>query len=174
MKQLLAILLLAPLLLASCQSRQPYRFGGPGETWRIVAADDEDAAQVARNVGRQRDQGWTTHLFTTSHDEQVKDFIVSPLAFAGNDPDAMTINVWLFADPPVTGRVIIEATPEDGAILQSNWNEPLVFPATMTKGWHSQDLILPQFHGPTESAHIRWITDAPTAPDKLESSAQED
>lgn len=173
--------LLIPAFLASLHmlgacatSPRPYGSGGPGETWLIVDQQDTDADEVRNRVARQRGWGWRSHFITSTHDQGVTEFIVAPFAYAGEDPSTIEINVWLFADPPVTGRVIAEATPQDGSSLQSNWDEPLVFPITMTKGWHSQDLVLPQFQGPTQSAHIQWITDAPAPqPDETAGADQD-
>ncbi len=163
-------LLVAAMGLGGCstlQTPRPYGSHGPGEVWLIADQDDADAAEVARQVQKQRSWGWATNYVVSSHDDGVTSFIAGPFAYAGQDPASITVSVWLFADPPVTGHVIVEATPEDGATLQENWAEPLEFPITMTQGWHSQDIVLPKFQGPVQSAHIRWVT-APVSNDSGE------
>ena len=170
-----AILLITPLALTACATNpRPYGSSGPGESWIIVDQDDPDMDEVVERAKKQRAWGWKSHLVTTSADDAVKTFSAGPFAYAGEDPGSIEVSILLFADPPVTGQVIFQATPQAGQTLQSNWQEPLVFPVTMVKGWHSEKLILPQLQGPTESVHIEWITEAPTDSSRLKIPSKKD
>ena len=158
----LGVVFLCPIALVACGSA-PRAYGsyGTGETWHILEESDEDAGKAQDSVREQRSWGWAAHFVSTSHDDGVDSFTAGPFAYAGDHPDSIDVSIWVFASRPMQGTVIVEAMPEIGASLHPNWNHPLSIPITMTKTWHSQDITLPQFLGPTRSAHIRWETTGP-------------
>ena len=138
---------------------KPYGSAGPNQQWWIASVDDEDARDLAETVHRQRGWGWSSHFAQYSQDGTLRELFVGPIAYAGENRRTIDISYVIFAAEPVRGRLIFEATAEDGYQLSESWANERVYEVEMEKSYEFGKVTVPQFRVPTESIFVRWVTD---------------
>ncbi len=137
----------------------PYRSTGPNQQWLFAQAGDEESKERAKSVRKQRSWGWDSHFAEYEQDGSLRLFAVGPIAYAGENETSIDISCVIFANPPVRGRLIFEATAQKGYQLSEEWAKERTYEIEMEKTYQFGEVTVPQFRVPTESIRVRWVTD---------------
>jgi hypothetical protein len=160
-------MLLTGASLVGCAGQSlAYGDSSVGERWTILKADDPEVPERRAALPREHGYGWATQVGTYTSDEGPSDLIVGPFAYAGEDPVNINVSYAIFADPPLSGRLVFEAVASPPHRLPVSWASGIERAVVMHEKHRIDSVMVPQLGVPTESLTIRWVTDgAGTASD---------